>query len=143
MVVFVSSYILPEKTFRHKLLVHRILRCFFDNAYQVEKSAILEFTQSENLEFNEREYKIHCGNTLETEETVGIMENTKNKENVEWKYEIKQRGNQGEGIRNSQQRILNEGLRLPYIRQFLGAKINGAKPDCEIVHDMSIAITFR
>ena len=60
MVVFVSSYILPEKTFRHKLLVHRILQCFFDNVYQVEKSAILEFTQRENLEFIEREYEIHC-----------------------------------------------------------------------------------
>ena len=59
----------------------------------MEKSAILEFTQSENLEFSEREYKIHCGNTLETEETVGIMENTKwNNENVEWKYEIYREG---------------------------------------------------
>lgn len=66
-----EKVVLPEKTFRHKLLVHRILQCFFDNVYQVEKSAILEFTQSENVEVNEREYKIHCGNTLETEETGG------------------------------------------------------------------------
>lgn len=93
-VVLVSRYILPEKTFRHKILVHRILQCFFDNVYQVEKSAILEFTQRDNLGFNEREYEIQCGNSLETvsvetKESVGIMENsTWNKENVDWKYEI-------------------------------------------------------
>lgn len=79
--------------------------------------------------------------TVENEEIVGIMENTK------WNKEMLSgntlRGNQEEGIQNSQQRILNEGLGLPYIRQLLTAKINGSKTDCEIVHNLSIAITFR
>ena len=53
------------------------------------------------------------------------------------------RGNQKEGIQNSQQKTLNEGFGLPFIRQLLTAKINDSKTDCEIVHNLSIAITFR
>lgn len=72
-IALVSCYILPAKTFRHKLLVHRILQCCFDKVYQVEKSAIIEFTLRGNVEFSEREYEIHCGNSLEsTEGNYGI-----------------------------------------------------------------------